>query len=240
MQWQKLEGKRLKVRLLEAGLAPRYVRRVTRELSDHLSDIETELISGGMTARDAAQEARQRLGNVDDLEGQILARPPKQSLVARYPAIAFSFGSFGAAALLVMGTLALFLLISQGLEFFGYRGVRAGALLSHYHYYFASYAAVPVMAAFMCWTAYWHGIRLRWAFLSVIVLAVAGGIFFEATLTYTSATPIGQHGTYSIGFGYYGEHIVRSVWRLLSPLAVFGAFALWMRTRRHLGHRLEI
>jgi hypothetical protein len=240
MPWLKLEGKRLKSRLLEAGLAPRYVRRVTRELSDHLSDIEAELIAGGMAAGEAARQARQRLGTVDDLEGKILARPPKLSLVARHPAIAFSFGSFGAAALLVMGTLAILLVITQGLEFFGYRGVRLGVLLSHYHYYFASYAAVPAMAAVMCWTAYWHRVRLRWAFLSIIVLAVAGGIFFEATLTYTSATPIGQHGTYSVGFGYYGEHIVRSVWRLLSPLAVFGTFAAWMRTGRDLARNRKI
>ena len=240
MRWPELEGKRLKTRLLEAGLSPRYVRRVTRELDDHLSDIEAELVAEGVAPRDAAHRARIRLGGIDELERQILARPPKQSLVARYPALAFSLGTLGAAALAVMGTLAILLLIVHGLDYVGYRGVRVGVLLSHLHYYFAAYLAVPLMTAFMCWTAYWHGVRLRWALLSVVVLAIAGGILFEARLTYTDATPIGQHGAYSVGFGFYGEHIVRSVWRLVSPFLVFTGFAAWTRMRRDSAYRITL
>ena len=242
MRWLRLEGQRLKARLLEAGLAPRYVRRVTRELSDHLSDIEMELTESGMPRADAAHEARRRLGAVDYLTSQVIARPPEPNMIARYPALAFSIGSFGAAAMLVMGTLAVFLLTVHALESFGYKGVRLGVVLSHCHYYFASYVAAPLMAAFMYWMAYWYRIRLRWAFLAAIVLALAGGVFLDSTLTYSNATPMGQHGTYSVGFGLYGHELIRSVWRLLSPLGLFAAFALWARTkgREVMGYRMEL
>ncbi len=91
----KLDAKRLKARLLEAGLAPRYVKRVTGELADHLSDIEAELKTDGLSADAATAEAERRLGTIDDLTRRILDQRPRESLVARHPAWAFLAGFGG-------------------------------------------------------------------------------------------------------------------------------------------------
>ena len=241
MRWLKLEGKRLKARLLEAGLAPRYVRRVMRELSDHLSDIETELAASGMAEREAAHEARRRLGSIDQLEEQILARHSRQSVIARYPALAFSAGTAVLTILLVAGTLEVTILLSKGLETLGVSQNLLITLFGSWHFYFLRFVVCPLMAGYVCWLAYFHRVRLRWPLVAVLLLATAGGLFLDAQLVISNAGPE-PHGQYSIGFGLYSHELIRSVWRLLSPLAVFAAFTLWARTkgREAIGYRMEL
>jgi len=241
MQWLKLEGKRLKARLLEAGLAPRYVRRVTRELGDHLNDIEAELTASGMRQTEAAHEARRRLGTIDQLESQILARHPRRSVIARYPALSFSVGTAALAVLLVAGTLEVMILVADGLKSLGVNHGQLVTIFGSWHYYFLRFVACPAIAGFACWMAYFHRVKLRWPLVAALLLAVAGGVFLDAQLMITNTGPE-PHGQYSIGFGLYSHELIRSVWRLVSPLAVFAAFTLWARTRGRdaIGYRMEL
>jgi hypothetical protein len=238
----KLDSKRLKARLLEAGLAPRYVKRVTGELADHLSDIEAELKADGLSSNAAAAEAERRLGTIDDLARRILDQRPKESLVARHPGLSFSAGTLAAAFLLGGGTLATAILLADGVKALGVREGLLIMIFGGWHYLFLSYLMCPLMAAYACWTAYSHRVSLRWPLVATILMAIVGGILLQVDLTIAATAGPGPHGHYSIGFGLFGHEPVRSVWRLISPLAVFAGFALWARTkgREVMGYRMEL
>ena len=57
----------LRERLLQAGIAPRHVRRYLRELNDHLTDLRAEEERVGRTGAEAQSIALARLGSIDDL-----------------------------------------------------------------------------------------------------------------------------------------------------------------------------
>mgnify|MGYP001821234416 CR=1 FL=1 len=53
----------LRSELLEAGVAPRHVRRIVDELDDHVDDLCAEAIADGMNSIDAMAFAMQRIGD---------------------------------------------------------------------------------------------------------------------------------------------------------------------------------
>ena len=75
----------LRERLLQAGIAPRHVRRYLAELDDHLDDLIQVQRDAGYDTDDAEIRARARLGDDDDLTKAMLARPALYSLPARAP-----------------------------------------------------------------------------------------------------------------------------------------------------------
>lgn len=75
----------LRERLLQAGVAPRHVRRYLRELSDHLADLTAEEERAGLGRADAEAAALDRLGGVDDLAKAMTERRQLQSWCARAP-----------------------------------------------------------------------------------------------------------------------------------------------------------
>src|SRR3569832_671561 len=83
---------RLSERLLHAGIAPRHVRRYTRELSDHFDDLVREELDGGARRALAETQALSRLGSEDDLAAAKLARPELRSLTSRFPWAVFGLG----------------------------------------------------------------------------------------------------------------------------------------------------
>ncbi|HKJ75062.1 MAG TPA: hypothetical protein VKA19_13185 [Alphaproteobacteria bacterium] len=58
-------------------------------------------------------------------------------------------------------------------------------------------------------------------------------MLFDAHIVVNTAAA--HAGAYEIGFSFYSHELIRSVWRLLSPLAVFGAFAAWAWQQRRFG-----
>ena len=83
----------LRERLLQAGVAPRHVRRYLNELKDHLSDLTAEEEGGGRCRREAETAALARLGEVDELAQAMLKRRQFQSWCARAPWAIFSLGA---------------------------------------------------------------------------------------------------------------------------------------------------
>jgi len=222
----------LRHRLIEAGLPPRHARRVTRELADHHTDLLNELAAAAITGEDAVRTARQRLGALDDLEREILARDPRRSFVKRYPALAFPLGLPLLAALLVTVTLMGTIGLAEGLEAIGLGGQGLHLALVEGHYVFAGYLLVPLLGLYAGWTARDHHLAWYWPLCAALVLAVAGGLLFQTTLTPPVPGQAGS-GAYEIGFHMADGLHVKSLWRLVSPFLSFALFLLW-RPKDHM------
>ena len=78
----------LESRLLQAGVAPRHVRRTITELRDHMDDLVDAEHATGMNLRDARSRAAQQLGSLDALVAEISSRPELLSWARRYPRVA--------------------------------------------------------------------------------------------------------------------------------------------------------
>src|SRR6185437_3552582 len=81
---------RLRDRLLTAGVSPRHVRRYMAELSDHITDLETDAKASGHPA--PRERALERLGRPDDLAQAMIGRPELKALTARAPWAVFLLG----------------------------------------------------------------------------------------------------------------------------------------------------
>jgi hypothetical protein len=75
----------LRERLLEAGVAPRHVRRYLRELADHLADLTAEEEHAGRSREEAESAALRRLGTMDDLANAMIEQREFQSWSVRAP-----------------------------------------------------------------------------------------------------------------------------------------------------------
>jgi hypothetical protein len=216
----------LRRRLIDAGLPPRRARRVTRELADHHADLLDELAAQGITGEEAARAARSRLGAPDDLEREILARDTSRSFVKCYPALAFPLGLPALAALLVAVTLMGVLGLDEGLKTIGLGNQGVSFALAEGHYVFAGYLLVPLLSLYAGWTARDHHLAWYWPLCAALVLAVAGGLLFQVTLTPPIPGQAGS-GSYEIGFHMAGGLHVQSLWRLLTPLLAITPMVLW-------------
>lgn len=78
----------LETRLLNAGIAPRHVRRTVTELREHLDDlIDAELASGSDMAT-ARSLAMREMGSLESVVVAMRARPELLSWAHRYPRVA--------------------------------------------------------------------------------------------------------------------------------------------------------
>jgi protein TonB len=69
----------LRQQLLNAGITPRFVTRIERELCDHFEDLEREATERGHNALVARDEACRRIGRNCDIVAAFLTRPELQS-----------------------------------------------------------------------------------------------------------------------------------------------------------------
>ena len=81
----------LRERLLQAGIAPRHVRRYLHELAQHLADLKAEEERAGLDRTDAEAAALARLGTTDELATAMTERRQFRSFSARAPWAAFGF-----------------------------------------------------------------------------------------------------------------------------------------------------
>jgi hypothetical protein len=87
----------LRERLLQAGAAPRHVRRYLSELADHLADLRAEEERAGRSPADAESAALIRLGGMDDLAKSMIEQRQFQAWSARAP-----WAIFGLAPLFLL------------------------------------------------------------------------------------------------------------------------------------------
>ena len=82
-QFAKLEN-----RLFESGVSPRHVRRIVMELEDHLEDLRSEAIAGGLDNDEAIAMSLARLGNQEEIAERMLSNVDLKAWIYRYPRLA--------------------------------------------------------------------------------------------------------------------------------------------------------
>ncbi len=75
----------LEERLIDAGIAPKRVRRTVGEMRDHFEDLVAASVEQGLEPTAAQEQAFQQLGRVEDLVREMAARPELKSWASRYP-----------------------------------------------------------------------------------------------------------------------------------------------------------
>ena len=175
---------RLSERLLEAGIAPRHVRRYARELSDHFDDLVREEKESGAGRELAETRALSRLGNDDDLAEAMLARPELRSLAARFPWAVFGLGPIALLALSIVGGLYFEVwLIDHTSWIMRGLGLTPGPVAARLAT--RIYTAYNTLIVFggpllFAWLFAWVGARQRmrsaWIVTGVILICVLGGL----------------------------------------------------------------
>jgi hypothetical protein len=82
--------KRLRLQLLEGGLAPHFVERAILELQDHYEDIEADALNSGLSASAASALARSSLGSEAVIVAAALSHSELLTWVHRWPRCARS------------------------------------------------------------------------------------------------------------------------------------------------------
>ena len=80
----------LRERLLQAGVAPRHVRRYVKELREHFEDLTVEEAHAGCAPAEAEMRAWARLGGVDELAQAMIEQRQFRSWSTRAPWAVFS------------------------------------------------------------------------------------------------------------------------------------------------------
>jgi hypothetical protein len=105
----------LRERLLQAGVAPRHVRRYLAELADHLTDLRAEEERAGRSPADAESAALIRLGGMEELARAMTEKRQLQSWCVRAPWAIFGLAPLG---LLAGAWLAAFFILWSGWKMF--------------------------------------------------------------------------------------------------------------------------
>jgi len=80
-----LDLKRLTQRLVDVGIAPKYVRRAVNEVRDHYDDLVDAAIVSGLDRHEAQERAGTRIGRLDDLVEEMAMRRELKTWVYRFP-----------------------------------------------------------------------------------------------------------------------------------------------------------
>ncbi len=80
--------KQFRSELMQAGIAPRHIRRTLLELQDHLDDLVEAELASGCNATTARQRASHEMGNLTDVAIAMRACPELQCWAYRYPRLA--------------------------------------------------------------------------------------------------------------------------------------------------------
>lgn len=78
----------LRSHLIDSGVAPKHVRRLTAELSDHLDDLRNDALMRDLSELDAERFALKQLGNQKIIAQKILERTELKTWIYRYPRVA--------------------------------------------------------------------------------------------------------------------------------------------------------
>lgn len=169
----------LRERLLQAGVAPRHVRRYLNELADHLADLTAEEEHAGRSRTDAESAALIRLGRPDDLAKAMIEQRQFQSWCIRAP-----WAMFGLAPLLLLAGawfVALFILWSGWNIFLpGVEtpfGIRVYGLANFYFQLGRSiYLGAPILVGWgIVLIAARQRLKALWPVVGLVLIAWMGG-----------------------------------------------------------------
>lgn len=92
--------RKLRSRLLQSGVAPRYVKRAELELSEHFDDLVDSGMESGMGRPEAERQATLALGDFDLIAADICSRRELRSWASSYPRLALVFYPIACVAVL--------------------------------------------------------------------------------------------------------------------------------------------
>lgn len=173
----------LRERLLQAGIAPRHVRRYLTELSAHLADLRAEEERAGRSRADAEAAALVRIGAPDDLARAMIEQPQFQSWSARAPwavfglvPLCFLFGAYFVSCFILWAGWQIFL--PQANTPFG--ATSGGHIFALQNLYFQAdkffYFTAPILTGWgIGLIAARQRVKAIWPILSFFLLASMGG-----------------------------------------------------------------
>lgn len=85
---RELNFRQFRSELLQAGIAPRHVRRTVTELQEHLDDIVEAELASGCDVATARRRAGREMGSLEDVAVAMRACPELQCWAYRYPRLA--------------------------------------------------------------------------------------------------------------------------------------------------------
>jgi len=250
---------RLAERLLRAGIAPRHVRRYTRELNDHFDDLVGEEITGGASRALAETRALSRLGSEDNLAAAMLARPELKSLTSRFPWAVFGLGPVLLLTLSIVGGLYLEIwLLNHPSGVFTYlAGQPPGpvtAKLATRVFTVYNTLVVYIAPLLFAWAFYWLGSRQRmrpaWIITGVTLICVLGG--FQELVFYDKGYVGGGVLSFQSGLLYFlplpkdtwlyspHPHFAQEVARAAMNLAIAGGVWWWLSARKKVGAAIAL
>jgi len=237
---------RLAERLLRAGIAPRHVRRYTRELNDHFDDLVREEITGGASRALAETRALSRLGSEDTLAAAMLERPELRSFMARFPWAVFGVGPIALLVLSFVGGLYLefWLVNHSGWLFRGLLGMTPGpvaARLATRIYTVYNTLIVYGGPLLFAWLFTWMGTRQRmpqaWIITGVALVCVMGG--FQNLVFYDTGCIGCGHLNLTSGLLPPFPNLSEGIARATANLAIVGG-VWWLAARRKMASPIAL
>lgn len=210
----------LRIRLVAAGISPRYARRLATELEAHWHDLASDMQQRSVAPNEASTLARKRLGTDEDIAACVLATGRFRSFGRRWPWFVFLLGPvlafpvLGVAMLILLG---LFLIVLP-LEF-GWLTMDQAMQLWLLGFVCMLPAVIGAIAVSTVVYARRRLCSMSWTFAGIALLSVIAGLMRLEFGPATDTLP-GTIGT-------------ATFYRLLLPSLPLAVFALsWLITHR--------
>ena len=218
-------------RLLRAGVSPRHLTRLVRELEDHFADIVAELARAGHSPAECESLAAARLGSDEAIAASILARPELKSWARRWPWLGFVL----LPLVLLPAEFVLTMALAAALVGFSTRvlGVMPahGAALRWTCQALLDYAlwGIPaVLAALTCLAAIKRRAPWHWPALGVLLIVYVGALT-NASVTFSAKSP---HVVLGASIGFAPRITGPLALRIAASLAVAALAVLWVQRSR--------
>lgn len=171
-----VDFKRLRMRLLKGGIAPKFVKRTIMEMSAHLEDLIKQEKQNGVSEAEARALAFSALGDEDALVRETLAKKELISWSRRFPKTMF---------LIVL--IVLYFTIALCALTLGIEGVRILFGIDihnnwpawHFQYskalmFFMEYMLAPMLAFSIAYIAVQRNVNMRWPLIGAFVICFFG------------------------------------------------------------------
>lgn len=167
---------RLRIRLLQGGVAPKYVRRTVQEMQQHLDELYAQEKANGVPEPDARESALNRLGDEDTLVTETVSKKELQALSRRYPKSTFLL--LPVVGYFFIAVFSLSVALGGVMEWFSI-DFRDNWPAWHFYYsklqmFFMEYLLAPGIAFYMAMLAVRRNVPLFWPMAGIFIVCFFG------------------------------------------------------------------